>query len=57
MRIFGAIGLALTIIVLQTLMPRVFHGLEQTLVQFFELAQVTFAQAETIIEIGQFGGF
>ncbi len=57
MRILGAIGLGLTIIVLQTLMPRVFHGLEQTLVQFFELAQVTLAHAETIIEFGRFGSF
>jgi len=54
MRIFGAVGLAITIIVLQWLMPRVFAGLEQTLVQFFHLAQVSLTHAETIIEFGQF---
>ena len=57
MRILGAIGLGLTIIVLQTLMPRVFHGLEQTLVEFLQLAQVTLAHAGTIIEFGRIGGF
>lgn len=57
MRILGALGLGLTIIVLQTLMPRVFMGLEKTLVQFFELAQVTLTHAETIIEFGRIGGF
>jgi len=51
MRILGAIGLGLTMLVLEILMPRVFMGLEQTLVQLFHLAQVALVQAETIIKI------
>ena len=46
MRIFGAVGLGLTIVVLKVLVPRVFAGLEDTLVQFFGLAQNMLDQNE-----------
>ncbi|OHA47101.1 MAG: hypothetical protein A3A80_01630 [Candidatus Terrybacteria bacterium RIFCSPLOWO2_01_FULL_44_24] len=40
MRIFGAIGLGLTIVVLETLVPKIFAALEETLLKFFVLAQM-----------------
>jgi len=43
MRIFGAVGLALTIVALKLLMGDVFAALEQTLLQFFEVAQEALA--------------
>ena len=52
MRILGAIGLGMTIVVLRLLVPEVYAGLEGALVQFFETAQVLLAHAETVISTG-----
>jgi len=46
-------GLAITILVLRLLVPRIWEGLESTIVQFFELAQVLMVHAETVLT----GGF
>jgi len=39
MRILRVVGFGLAIVVLRFLLPRVFHGLENTLVSFFDLMQ------------------
>lgn len=49
MRIFRAVGLAIAIVVLQYLTPKIYAGFEDTLVQFFHLAQVVMAHAGTIV--------
>lgn len=45
-------GLAITIVVLRLLVPKIWEGLEGTIVQFFELAQVLMAHAETVVTGG-----
>ncbi len=39
MKILGAIGFGLAIIILRFLMPDVFHALEKTLLSFFDVLQ------------------
>lgn len=39
MRILRVVGLGLALVTLRFLLPRVFHGLENTLVVFFETIQ------------------
>ncbi len=45
-------GLSLTIVVLRLLVPRIWEGLESTILQFFELAQVLMVHAETVVNGG-----
>lgn len=54
MRIFGAVGLGLTIVVLKVLMPRVFDGIEESLIRFFELVSMVLDQSQATIERGGF---
>lgn len=45
-------GLAITIVVLRLLVPRIWEGLESTILQFFKLAQVLMVNAETVVNGG-----
>jgi len=45
-------GLAITIVVLRLLVPRIWEGLESTILQFLELSQVLMAHAETVLNGG-----
>lgn len=49
MKILGAIGLGLTIIILKFLMPQVFHGIENTLVSFFTLLEGVLTKGQTAL--------
>jgi hypothetical protein len=49
MKIFRAIGLALIILMLQQLMPRVFQSFEDTLVTMLNLAQSTFEYSQAAL--------
>lgn len=46
MRILGALGLALTIVLLRSLVPEIFHAFEKTLLLFFSILQ-------SVLSIGQ----
>lgn len=45
MRILRVVGLGLAIVMLRFLLPRVFHGLENTLVAFFDVLKSGLALA------------
>jgi len=47
---FRAIGLILLLIAIRFLMPVVFHGLEDTLVQFFLSARAILTQVQDLVQ-------
>ena len=49
MKILGAIGLGLAIVIIKSLMPDVFHGVEKTLVQFFSLLGGVMTKSQTAL--------
>ncbi len=60
MKIFGAIGLGIAIIVLKLLMSDVFHAFENTLVALFDFSQHSIGAANhavTRMDAQTFGAF
>ena len=49
MKILGALGLGLAIIILRSQMPDVFQAFENTLLQFFDLANLFLAKGHTLV--------
>jgi hypothetical protein len=49
MKVLGAVGLGLTIIILKFLMPDVFHGIEKTLVEFLNLLEGVLSKGQTAL--------
>ncbi len=52
MKILRAVGLGITIIMLQFLVPRLFAGFENTLLAFFNTLQATLGLAEHGMQAG-----
>jgi hypothetical protein len=49
MKILGALGLGLAILILRSLMPEVFQALEHTLLVFFNLAGSLLGKAQVLV--------
>ena len=49
MKILGAVGLGLTIVIVKILMPDVLHGIEKTLVEFFDLLEGVMTHGQTAL--------
>lgn len=49
MKVLGAIGLGLTIMILKLLMPDVFYGIEHTLVLFFDVLDGVLTKGQTAL--------
>jgi len=49
MRILGALGLGLGILILRSLVPDIFHAIEQTLLQFFDLASTVLDKTQVLV--------
>jgi len=49
MKILGAIGLGLTILILQSLLPDIFQAFEQFLLQFFHLASSLLDKTQVLV--------
>lgn len=47
---FRAIGLILLLIAVRFLMPMVFHGLEATLVQFFQVSGAVLTKSQDLLQ-------
>jgi len=47
---FRAIGLVIMLLAIRILMPMVFHGLTDTLVQFFGVLQHTLTKGDALIQ-------
>ena len=54
MKILGAIGLGLAIIILRFLVPEIFSVLEQTFLQFFHILQTMLSLGEHSLTAGVF---
>ncbi len=54
MKIFGAIGLGLGIIILRFLVPDIFHALEKTFLLFFHILQTALTLADGSMSAGTF---
>lgn len=52
MRIFRAVGLGLVIIILQFLVPTIFHGLEHTLLTLFDTLDLAMEQTQSVLQTG-----
>jgi hypothetical protein len=49
MRILGALGLGLTILILRSLLPEVFKAIEVTLLQFLHLASTILDKGQVLV--------
>ncbi len=49
MKIFGALGLGLALVILKSIMPDVMSGFEGTLVSFFGITQSVLANVQSAI--------
>jgi hypothetical protein len=49
MRILGALGLGLTILILRSLLPDIFQAFENVLLQFFSLASVLLGKTQVLV--------
>lgn len=49
MRILGAVGLGLAILILRSLLPDVFQAFENTLLQFFDLAGILLDKTQVLV--------
>jgi len=54
MKILGAIGLGLAIIIIRYLVPEIFLVLVQTLLQFFHILQTMLSMGESSLSAGVF---
>ncbi|MFA6430568.1 MAG: hypothetical protein WC229_01610 [Candidatus Paceibacterota bacterium] len=54
MKILGAIGLGLAIIIIRYLVPEIFSVLVQTLLQFFHILQTMLSMGESSLSAGVF---
>jgi hypothetical protein len=52
MKILRVVGLGMLIIMLQFLVPRIFAGIEQTLVMFFSTLQMALGKSQGIMQAG-----